>query len=247
MRNDVFTHSFSVSWVIVGAQIWVALLQWRDPYQNVFRLLRCSHEPDSVRSQLWRLAAPSRTGAQAQQHSTKKQGQQCCSVTILFSTSAIQPNLFRVYFYWTGGCSESATISDPAACWDWAADAAGSHERRYGRDWWAAPTRATAEWYTLCSVRLKKKEKSLAYEDCLYELHTTAGTPEEQTNDSDPPRSDLFLFPDESGNCQDASPPYPMLASPLITPAPSLAQETDDFCILESPDSRGEVGMYSCT
>lgn len=66
------------------------------------------------------------------------------------------------------------------------------------------------------------------------------GTPEEQIQDHDPPRSDLFLFPDESGNCQDSSPPYPMLPSPLITPAPNLAQETDDFCILETPSSRGE-------
>uniref|UniRef100_A0AAQ5YJY0 Autophagy related 2B n=1 Tax=Amphiprion ocellaris TaxID=80972 RepID=A0AAQ5YJY0_AMPOC len=45
----------------------------------------------------------------------------------------------------------------------------------------------------------------------------------------------------ESGNFnQDSSPTYPMLPSPLITPAPSLAQETDDFCILETPGSRGE-------
>uniref|UniRef100_A0A8C3G3Z2 Autophagy related 2B n=1 Tax=Cyclopterus lumpus TaxID=8103 RepID=A0A8C3G3Z2_CYCLU len=58
---------------------------------------------------------------------------------------------------------------------------------------------------------------------------------------NDPPRSDLFLFPDESGNCnQDSSPTYPMLHSPLITPVPNLAQETDDFCILETPGSRGE-------
>lgn len=34
-----------------------------------------------------------------------------------------------------------------------------------------------------------------------------------------------------------------MLHSPLITPVPSLAQETDDFCILETPGSRGEVGI----
>lgn len=82
-------------------------------------------------------------------------------------------------------------------------------------------------------------------ESLLYEFHTTAGTPEEQIQDQEPPRSDLFLFPDESGNCQDSSPPYPMLPSPLITPAPNLAQETDDFCILETPSSRGEVGTYS--
>uniref|UniRef100_A0A3B3VSB7 Autophagy related 2B n=1 Tax=Poecilia latipinna TaxID=48699 RepID=A0A3B3VSB7_9TELE len=67
------------------------------------------------------------------------------------------------------------------------------------------------------------------------------GSHEEETHDHDAPRSDLFLFPDESGNLsQDTSPTYPILASPLITPAPNLAQETDDFCILETPDSRGE-------
>uniref|UniRef100_A0A3Q3ERI5 Autophagy related 2B n=1 Tax=Kryptolebias marmoratus TaxID=37003 RepID=A0A3Q3ERI5_KRYMA len=67
------------------------------------------------------------------------------------------------------------------------------------------------------------------------------GSHEEPIHDHDPPRSDLFLFPDESGNLtQDSSPTYPMLPSPLITPAPNLAQETDDFCILETPDSKGE-------
>uniref|UniRef100_A0A3Q2YJF4 Autophagy related 2B n=1 Tax=Hippocampus comes TaxID=109280 RepID=A0A3Q2YJF4_HIPCM len=64
---------------------------------------------------------------------------------------------------------------------------------------------------------------------------------EERNRDHEPPRSDLFLFPDESGNSvQDASPTYPMLHSPLITPVPCLAQETDDFCILETPGSRAE-------
>uniref|UniRef100_A0A3Q3VYL5 Uncharacterized protein n=1 Tax=Mola mola TaxID=94237 RepID=A0A3Q3VYL5_MOLML len=63
----------------------------------------------------------------------------------------------------------------------------------------------------------------------------------EQNQDHDPPCSDLFLFPDESGNFkQDSSPTYPMLLSPLITPVPNLAQETDDFCILETPGSREE-------
>eukprot|EP00064_Thunnus_orientalis_P010090 superscaffoldBa00001335_g10116 len=67
------------------------------------------------------------------------------------------------------------------------------------------------------------------------------GAHEEQNYDHDPPRSDLFLFPDESGNfTQDSSPTYPMLHSPLITPVPNLTQETDDFCILETPGSRGE-------
>ncbi len=38
-----------------------------------------------------------------------------------------------------------------------------------------------------------------------------------------------------------------MLHSPLITPVPNLAQETDDFCILETPGSRGEVRIYPIT
>ncbi|KAM3870794.1 autophagy-related protein 2 homolog B [Diretmus argenteus] len=67
------------------------------------------------------------------------------------------------------------------------------------------------------------------------------GIHEERNHDHDPPHSDLFLFPDESGNLtQESSPTYPMLHSPLITPVPNLAQETDDFCILETPGSRGE-------
>lgn len=79
-------------------------------------------------------------------------------------------------------------------------------------------------------------------------FHTPAGAHEERNHDHDPPCSDLFLFPDESGNFnQDSSPTYPMLHSPLITPVPNLAQETDDFCILETPGSRGEVGKYSFT
>lgn len=73
-------------------------------------------------------------------------------------------------------------------------------------------------------------------------LSMSAGAREEQNQDHDPPRSDLFLFPDESGNLtQDSSPTYPILHSPLITPVPNLAQEADDFCILETPGSRQEV------
>uniref|UniRef100_A0A671SBT0 Autophagy-related protein 2 homolog B-like n=1 Tax=Sinocyclocheilus anshuiensis TaxID=1608454 RepID=A0A671SBT0_9TELE len=55
-----------------------------------------------------------------------------------------------------------------------------------------------------------------------------------------PPRSDLFLFPDESGNLgQEPNPTYPTLHSPLISPpAPSLLHDTDDFCILDTPGSR---------
>ncbi|XP_034050816.1 autophagy-related protein 2 homolog B isoform X2 [Thalassophryne amazonica] len=72
-------------------------------------------------------------------------------------------------------------------------------------------------------------------------MQKNAGANEEQHLDLDPPQSDLFLFPDESGNLnQDSSPTYPMLHSPLITPVPNLAQETDDFCILDTPGSRGE-------
>ncbi|KAJ7988630.1 hypothetical protein DPEC_G00311210 [Dallia pectoralis] len=67
------------------------------------------------------------------------------------------------------------------------------------------------------------------------------GINKEQDHDLEPPRSDLFLFPDESGNVpQEPSPTYPTLHSPLITPAPKLAPETDDFCILETPGSRAD-------
>lgn len=56
-------------------------------------------------------------------------------------------------------------------------------------------------------------------------------------NDHDPPRSDLFLFPDESGSVtQEPSPNYPMLHSPLISPpVSSMHHESDDFCILDTP------------
>uniref|UniRef100_A0A7N8WN19 Autophagy related 2B n=1 Tax=Mastacembelus armatus TaxID=205130 RepID=A0A7N8WN19_9TELE len=75
---------------------------------------------------------------------------------------------------------------------------------------------------------------------CSY-LNFTLRVNKERNHDHDPPCSDLFLFPDESGNSnQDLSPTYPMLHSPLITPVPTLAQETDDFCILETPGSKGE-------
>ncbi|KAG7510053.1 hypothetical protein JOB18_012075 [Solea senegalensis] len=67
------------------------------------------------------------------------------------------------------------------------------------------------------------------------------GAYEEQNPEQEAHSSDLFLFPDESGNVSESSSPtYPMLHSPLITPVPTLAQETDDFCILETPGSRGE-------
>uniref|UniRef100_W5K1T0 Autophagy related 2B n=1 Tax=Astyanax mexicanus TaxID=7994 RepID=W5K1T0_ASTMX len=66
------------------------------------------------------------------------------------------------------------------------------------------------------------------------------GVQEDHISDHDPPRSDLFLFPDESGNLgQEPSPVYPTLHSPLISPpAPSTHHDSDDFCILDSPGSR---------
>uniref|UniRef100_A0A8B9LWH5 Autophagy related 2B n=1 Tax=Astyanax mexicanus TaxID=7994 RepID=A0A8B9LWH5_ASTMX len=68
------------------------------------------------------------------------------------------------------------------------------------------------------------------------------GVQEDHISDHDPPRSDLFLFPDESGNLgQEPSPVYPTLHSPLISPpAPSTHHDSDDFCILDSPGSRAE-------
>lgn len=73
-------------------------------------------------------------------------------------------------------------------------------------------------------------------------LNTLVGGHEECSQDLEAPQSDLFLFPDESGNLtQELSPTYPVLHSPLITPVPNLALETDDFCILETPGARTEV------
>lgn len=77
-------------------------------------------------------------------------------------------------------------------------------------------------------------------------LDTSAGTHEVKKHDREAPHSDLFLFPDESGNIIQ-SPTYPILHSPLITPVPNLTQETDDFCILETPGSGGQVWMFLIT
>uniref|UniRef100_A0A8C7TQC3 Autophagy related 2B n=1 Tax=Oncorhynchus mykiss TaxID=8022 RepID=A0A8C7TQC3_ONCMY len=87
--------------------------------------------------------------------------------------------------------------------------------------------------------------KSTSSNSCLSDftlsLLSPTGIHEEQNHDLDQPRSDLFLFPDESGNLpQELSPTYPTLHSPLITPAPILVPETDDFCILETPGSRAD-------
>uniref|UniRef100_A0A671SD89 Autophagy-related protein 2 homolog B-like n=1 Tax=Sinocyclocheilus anshuiensis TaxID=1608454 RepID=A0A671SD89_9TELE len=71
-------------------------------------------------------------------------------------------------------------------------------------------------------------------------LSRPIGVNEDHSHDHEPPRSDLFLFPDESGNLgQEPNPTYPTLHSPLISPpAPSLLHDTDDFCILDTPGSR---------
>ncbi|XP_062863124.1 autophagy-related protein 2 homolog B isoform X2 [Trichomycterus rosablanca] len=68
----------------------------------------------------------------------------------------------------------------------------------------------------------------------------TNGLHNDQISDHDPPHSDLFLFPDESGSVtQDPNPTYPMLHSPLISPPVcSTHHESDDFCILDSPGLR---------
>lgn len=74
-------------------------------------------------------------------------------------------------------------------------------------------------------------------------VHFFVGVHEDQISDHDPPRSDLFLFPDESGNMgQEPSPTYPTLHSPLISPpVPSTHHDSDDFCILDTPGSRAVV------
>ncbi|XP_041131131.1 autophagy-related protein 2 homolog B-like isoform X6 [Polyodon spathula] len=63
------------------------------------------------------------------------------------------------------------------------------------------------------------------------------GVHEGSTQALEPPRSDLFLFPDESGNIsQEPSPTFTPYHHPLIYAAMSdAAPESDDFCILETP------------
>lgn len=83
----------------------------------------------------------------------------------------------------------------------------------------------------------------------LYLLISAVGVNEDHSHDHDPPRSDLFLFPDESGNLgQEPSPTYPTLHSPLISPpAPSLPHDSDDFCILDTPSSKLTVSCSLCS
>lgn len=111
--------------------------------------------------------------------------------------------------------------------------------------WWAKRwRRRKASMCQGCSRMVKTAHSQLIIWNAssYAALSIFAGAREERNQDQDPPCSDLFLFPDESGNLnQDSSPTYPILHSPLITPVPNLAQEADDFCILETPSSRREV------
>lgn len=73
------------------------------------------------------------------------------------------------------------------------------------------------------------------------------GVQVDQTSDQDPPLSDLFLFPDESGAVgQDPCQAYPILHSPLISPpVPSTHHDSDDFCILDTPGYRATVRQFT--
>uniref|UniRef100_A0A8C9TCK3 Autophagy related 2B n=1 Tax=Scleropages formosus TaxID=113540 RepID=A0A8C9TCK3_SCLFO len=59
------------------------------------------------------------------------------------------------------------------------------------------------------------------------------------SQEHEPARSDLFLFPDESGNMsQEPSPTFPVYHTPLIyTATLDPAPDSEDFCILETPGS----------
>lgn len=80
---------------------------------------------------------------------------------------------------------------------------------------------------------------------CTYDqsVFLSVGVHVNQTSDQDPPLSDLFLFPDESGTMgQDPCQAYPVLHSPLISPpGPSTHHDSDDFCILDTPGLRAIV------
>ncbi|XP_029453756.1 autophagy-related protein 2 homolog B isoform X3 [Rhinatrema bivittatum] len=63
------------------------------------------------------------------------------------------------------------------------------------------------------------------------------GILDEKSQSQEPSCSDLFLFPDESGNAsQDASPTYSSLTHHLVNDAMmDVPSESDDFCILYAP------------
>lgn len=222
-------------WMIERAKVWTALLQRHYSHQNLFGLLCCPHEPYSVCSQLWRLTAPSRTRAQTQQHLTADQGQQWHQQRLVLQYLT---KVTRIWIY--VGQVEIPSRVTPQTSFladieqqmlqDLMSEAMEETEGQH-----ASGLQQNGEDFTQFQL--------IGWNASAYTiLSISTGAREERCQDHDPPRSDLFLFPDESGNLnQDLSPTYPVLHSPLITPVPNLAQEADDFCILETPGFRREV------
>ncbi|XP_006735847.1 autophagy-related protein 2 homolog B [Leptonychotes weddellii] len=72
------------------------------------------------------------------------------------------------------------------------------------------------------------------------------GVLDEKSQTQEPCCSDLFLFPDESGNTsQEPGPPYPSFTHHLISDAMAGAPtENDDFCILFAP--RANIQVIHC-
>lgn len=69
------------------------------------------------------------------------------------------------------------------------------------------------------------------------------GVLDEKSQTQEPCCSDLFLFPDESGNVsQEPGPPYTSFTHHLISDAMAGAPtENDDFCILFAPRANIQV------
>ena len=192
------------------------------------------------------------------QHGNSDQQSGCVEIIELLSCrlsgilDLIKQWIFN-FFLWTGGVAQQAPISGSIAPRDGAADAAGPDEWGYGGDGWTACTGPAAErWEQFITMHrgtsLVPYTRMVSFSDkhLLFVFWPCPGVHEVLHQDLDPPRSDLFLFPDESGNStQESSPSYPVLHSPLITPVPNLAQEADDFCILDTPGSRGDVGSFT--
>lgn len=224
-----------VVWMIERAKVRTALLQRHYSHQNLFGLLCCPHEPDSVCSQLWRLTAPSRTRAQTQQHLTEDQGQQWHQHRLVLQYLT-KVTLIWIYFgqvdFPSRVTPQTSFLADieQQMLQDLMSEAMEETEGQH-----ASGLQQNGEDFTQFQL--------IGWNASSYTiLSISTGAREERCQDLDPPRSDLFLFPDESGNLnQDLSPTYPVLHSPLITPVPNLAQEADDFCILETPGFRREV------
>lgn len=223
--------------MIGRAEVRTSLLQRRYSHQNLLGLLRRPHEPYSVRSQLWRLSAPSRTRVQTQQHLAEKQGRQWHQHRLVFKYVKKRWHAFICIYVHQAEFPCRRTSQTP-----FLADI----EQQMLQD---LMSEAMEEMEGQHASGLQQNGKDCTHSQLITwnassytALSIFAGAREERNQDQDPPRSDLFLFPDESGNLnQDSSPTYPILHSPLITPVPNLAQEADDFCILETPSSRQEV------